>query len=95
MEKLSLKVVVAGRTYPLTLNEGEQEKVLKAADDINKAIKVLQDSYAVKDMQDLLAMTALQLATKPKAQVASEPVEPDYSAIEKELEGLSDDLDSL
>jgi cell division protein ZapA len=95
MGKLSLKVVVAGRTYPLTLNEGEQDKVLKAAEDINKAIKLLQDSYAVKDMQDLLAMTALQLATKPKAQVASEPVEPDYSAIEKELEGLSDDLDGL
>ena len=95
MGKLSLKVVVAGRTYPLTLNEGEQDKVLKAAEDINKAIKLLQDSYAVKDMQDLLAMTALQLATKPKTQVASEPVEPDYSAIEKELEGLSDDLDSL
>ena len=95
MGKLSLKVVVAGRTYPLTLNEGEQDKVLKAAEDINKAIKLLQDSYAVKDMQDLLAMTALQLATKPKAQVTSEPVEPDYSAIEKELEGLSDDLDGL
>ena len=95
MGKLSLKVVVAGRTYPLTLNEGEQDKVLKAAEDINKAIKLLQDSYAVKDMQDLLAMTALQLATKPKTQVVSEPVEPDYSAIEKELEGLSDDLDSL
>jgi len=63
MGKVSLKVVVAGRTYPLTLNEEEKDKVLKAADDINKAIKTLQDSYAVKDMQDLLAMTALQLAT--------------------------------
>ena len=96
MEKLSLKVVVAGRTYPLTLNEGEQEKVLKAADDINKAIKVLQDSYAVKDMQDLLAMTALQLATKPKTQVEkTPPQELDYSAIEIELEGLSKELEGL
>lgn len=95
MGKLSLKVVVAGRTYPLTLNEGEQEKVLKAADDINKAIKLLQDSYAVKDMQDLLAMTALQLATKPKTQGKTVPQEPDYSAIEKELEGLSDELEGL
>ena len=58
MAKVSLKVVVAGRTYPLTLNEEEKEKVLNAADEINKAIKLLQDSYAVKDMQDLLAMTA-------------------------------------
>jgi cell division protein ZapA (FtsZ GTPase activity inhibitor) len=95
MGKLSLKVVVAGRTYPLTLNEGEQEKVLKAADDINKAIKLLQDSYAVKDMQDLLAMTALQLATKPKAQAKVVPIEPDYTGIESELQRLSDDLEGL
>lgn len=96
MGKLSLKVVVAGRTYPLTLNEGEEDKVLKAAADINKAIKLLQDSYAVKDMQDLLAMTALQLATKPKAQqVVTKPVEPDYSSIENELEGLSKELEGL
>jgi cell division protein ZapA (FtsZ GTPase activity inhibitor) len=96
MGKLSLKVVVAGRTYPLTLNEGEQDKVLKAAEDINNAIKMLQDSYAVKDMQDLLAMTALQLATKPKAtQVVSTPQEPDYSGIEGLLEGLSNELEGL
>ena len=63
-EKIALKIIVAGRTYPLTVNQSEQQKVLKAADDINRAIKLLQESYAVKDMQDLLAMTALQLATK-------------------------------
>jgi len=97
MGKLSLKVVVAGRTYPLTLNEEEKDKVLKAADDINKAIKVLQDSYAVKDMQDLLAMTALQLASKPKGndQQQVTVIEADYSGIENELDGLSQELDSF
>ncbi len=99
MAKVSLKVVVAGRTYPLTLNEEEKEKVLNAADEINKAIKLLQDSYAVKDMQDLLAMTALQLATKSKNQSTVETKviekEPDYSTIEESLEGLVADLNSL
>ena len=99
MAKVSLKVVVAGRTYPLTLNEEEREKVLNAADEINKAIKLLQDSYAVKDMQDLLAMTALQLATKSKNQSTVETKviekEPDYSTIEESLEGLVADLNSL
>lgn len=64
MSKLSIKVIVAGRNYPLTVNEGEEEKIREAADTINNSIKKLQDNYAVKDMQDLLAMTALQLATK-------------------------------
>ena len=66
MAKTSLKVVVAGRTYPLSVNESEQESILAAAKEINDNIKVLKDNYAVKDIQDLLAMSALQIATKSK-----------------------------
>ena len=95
MGKLSLKVVVAGRTYPLTVNSGEEAKVTKAAEDINKAIKMLQDNYAVKDMQDLLAMTALQLATKTTSNSVSAAVEPDYSEIESKLNELSTEIDLL
>jgi len=95
MSKLSLKVVVAGRTYPLTVNPGEEAKVTKAAEDINRAIKSLQDNYAVKDMQDLLAMTALQLATRSTQVVGATPAKADYSDIEKELEKLSNELDAL
>jgi len=46
-------------------------------------------------MQDLLAMTALQLATKPKVSSVSVPTEPDFSLIEKELEVLSSELKGL
>jgi cell division protein ZapA (FtsZ GTPase activity inhibitor) len=95
MGKLSIKVVVAGRTYPLTINEGEETKVVKAAEDINKAIKTLQDNYAVKDMQDLLAMTALQLASKSSKTTNSSDATPDFSEIEDELEKLSKEFDSL
>lgn len=66
MSKLSIKIVIAGRNYPLTINEGEEDVVRKAVDSINSSVKRLQESYAVKDMQDLLAMTALQLATRPQ-----------------------------
>ena len=94
MGKLSLKVMVAGRSYPLTVNEGEEARVMKAAEDINKSIKMLQDSYAVKDMQDLLAMTALQLSTRSAASSQTK-AEPDFSAIEQQLGDLSKELDSL
>lgn len=93
MSKMSIKVVVAGRSYPLSVNESEQAKVLQAAEDINRSIKMLQDNYAVKDMQDLLAMTALQLAIKPVAQQA--PVPQDFKAIEEKLKALSDELNQL
>lgn len=99
MEKKSLSLVVAGRTYPLTVSANEQEKVLSAAEDINKAIKILKDNYAVKDMQDLLAMAALQLATKAKSGSSSTEPTPaapaDYSEIEASLSKLSAELDEL
>lgn len=95
MSKLSLKVTIAGRTYPLTIAESEKDKVERAANDINKAIQVLQENYAVKDMQDLLAMTALQLATKSSNNTHVEKVvEPaDYSEVEKLLQALSDEFE--
>ncbi len=92
MAKRSLKVVAGGRTYPLSVEENEEQRVLKAAEDINKAIKLLQNNYAVRDMQDLLAMTALQLASKAD-KGSKNTVEPDYSEIEQKLAGLSGELD--
>ncbi|MFK7786182.1 MAG: cell division protein ZapA [Crocinitomicaceae bacterium] len=94
MSKLSLKVVVAGRTYPLSVEEDEVQKVEAAAKDINKAVKMLQDNYAVKDMQDLLAMTALQLAVKEGKRSTPEEIEPDYSDIEDRLSALIQELEA-
>jgi cell division protein ZapA len=81
MEKVSLKVIIAGRTYPLNIKKEEEEAILKAAEKINENIKKLQNSYAVKDMQDLLAMTALQLAIQNdrKTPVNSHSIETDVS----------------
>jgi cell division protein ZapA (FtsZ GTPase activity inhibitor) len=92
MAKQSLKVVVAGRTYPLSVSEDEAKKVEKAAKDINQAIKLLQDNYAVKDMQDLLAMTALQLAVKDSKTGSITP-DNDLSKIEDELKALVKELE--
>ena len=61
MGKVSLDVKIGGRSYPLKINKGEELGIQKAADDINRAIEILQDNYAVKDMQDLMAMASLQL----------------------------------
>ena len=95
MAKQSLKVVVAGRTYPLSVEENEGEKVEKAASDINKAVKLLQDNYAVKDMQDLLAMTALQLAVKESKKAPEVDNTKEIKLIEDELKSLSNELDEL
>mgnify|MGYP000913063653 CR=1 FL=1 len=64
MSKVSLKITIAGRTYPLNVPESDEEKVTKAAADINKAVEMLRKNYAVNDHQDLIAMSALQLLAK-------------------------------
>ncbi len=64
MSTLSIKVSIAGRTYPLTIQREEEEVIRRAAKNINDSLKTLEDSYAVKDKQDLLAMTAIQMAVQ-------------------------------
>jgi hypothetical protein len=93
MAKVSLKVVVAGRAYPLTVEETEKDKVEAAVNEINRRVKHLQDNYAVKDMQDLLAMTALQLSTAPKGQAEVKPVASDLSVPVGMLRDLLGELD--
>jgi cell division protein ZapA len=64
----------------LTIKKEEESAILAAAEKINSNIKKLQGSYAVKDMQDLLAMTALQLALQKASKNApvaeSKPIDP-------------------
>ncbi|MBK6527885.1 MAG: cell division protein ZapA [Crocinitomicaceae bacterium] len=79
MEKVSLKIVIAGRTYPLTIKAEEENAIREAAERINTNIQKLQGTYAVKDMQDLLAMTALQMAVQLKNTAESAPaIQPQF-----------------
>lgn len=95
-QKISIKVVVAGRTYPLTVNAGEEGKIQKAAEDINRSIKLLQENYAVKDMQDLLAMTTLQLATKSASNSsATTVVSSNNNEVEEKLNKVGEQLEDL
>jgi len=64
MSELSIKVTIAGRIYPIMAKAEEEAKVRAAAKRVDDNIKLLQEKYAVKDKQDLIAMTALQLATR-------------------------------
>lgn len=64
MKDLSIKVNIAGRMYPLTVQQQEEENIRKAVKTIEEMVKHYEQNYAVKDKQDLLAMVALQHATQ-------------------------------
>ena len=64
MSKLSIKVNIANRVYPLTIERDEEELIRMAAKRVNDNMKQLESTYEVSDKQDLLAMTALYFSNK-------------------------------
>ncbi|MFD2824746.1 cell division protein ZapA [Lacinutrix iliipiscaria] len=63
-EQLKIKLSIANRVYPLTINPSQEEGLRKAAKKIEAMIKQFEQSYSVRDKQDVLAMCALQFASQ-------------------------------
>lgn len=63
-ETLKIKISIADRIYPLTVDASQEEGLRSASKKIDKMIKQFEESYAVRDKQDVLAMCALQFASQ-------------------------------
>ncbi len=63
-EQLKIKLSIANRVYPLTIDPSQEEGLRKAAKNIEAMIKQFEQSYSVRDKQDVLAMCALQFASQ-------------------------------
>jgi cell division protein ZapA len=63
-DKQRIKITVADRVYPLTVLPNQEEGLRKASKSIEEMIKQFEENYAVQDKQDVLAMCALQFASK-------------------------------
>ncbi|MEK9755761.1 MAG: cell division protein ZapA [Bacteroidota bacterium] len=63
-ENIKIKLNIADRLYPLTIQRSQEFYFREAAKIIDKNIKNLEDNYSVRDKQDLLAMSCIQFAAK-------------------------------
>ena len=63
-DKLKIKISIADRVYPLTVNMSQEEGMRSASKKIDIMIKQFEENYAVRDKQDVLAMCALQFASQ-------------------------------
>jgi cell division protein ZapA len=63
-EKLKIKLSIADRVYPLTVDMSQEEGLRSASKKIDMMIKQYEENYAVRDKQDVLAMCALQFAAQ-------------------------------
>jgi len=85
--QLKIKLSIADRVYPLTINPAQEEGLRLATKKIEQMIKRFEKSYAVRDKQDVLAMCALQFA----AQVEQKQIDKisDTAQVEEKLEALN------
>jgi cell division protein ZapA (FtsZ GTPase activity inhibitor) len=63
-EKLSIRVNIIDRFYPLKIDSKDEEKIRKAGKIINEKVLQYKQKYSDKDIQDFLAMAALQYVTR-------------------------------
>ncbi len=62
--KLKIKISIADRVYPLTVEMSQEEGLRSASKKIDTMMKQFEENYAVRDKQDVLAMCALQFASQ-------------------------------
>ncbi len=63
-KKIKVKINIAGRLYPLTIDPIEEEAVRRAGKNLNDMIKQFEKNYEIRDKQDVLSMCALMLSSK-------------------------------
>jgi len=63
-EKLSIKINVADRYYPLKIAASDEEKIRAAARRINDKVTQYRQRYADRDMHDALSMATMQFVIK-------------------------------
>jgi cell division protein ZapA (FtsZ GTPase activity inhibitor) len=89
-DKLSIKVNLVDRYYPLKIDRKDEERIRKASRLINERVTQYKQRYADKDTQDFLAMAALQFVIKNlefEDQVNEQP-------FIDQLEQINNDLDN-
>lgn len=86
----TLKVIIAGKEFPLTVDDSAHTEVLQAAESINQKIQQHQDQFKV-DVKDALAMCALEYATlNSQLQKASQ----EWQKVQTEIDALHFTLQS-
>jgi len=58
MDKLSIKIKIYDREYPMKVDPVDEENIRRAGKIINDRLKSYREKFGIDDKQDLLAMVA-------------------------------------
>lgn len=92
-EKLKIKISIADRVYPLTVDYAQEEGLRSASKKIDAMIKQFEENYAVRDKQDVLAMSALQFASQLEQKQLDKSA--DYQDALDRLKKMDDKLSAI
>ena len=82
MQETVINVKIANRSYPITaVNEGDDANLRTASQMVNQMLDQLKNNYAVRDLQDLLAMCCLELAVYKTKTANAAPTIPGTEAV--------------
>ena len=90
MDKLSIKIHVANRIYPMKIERDSEEYVRNAVKKIEARLKFYEDNYAIKDKQDLLAMCLIEYGSKLENVSTKEVIQ--NNGINERLVALDEEL---
>ncbi|MDC0029295.1 cell division protein ZapA [bacterium] len=63
MDKLSIKLNIANRFYPMKIERSSEESIRNAVKKIDDRLKFYEDNYEIRDKQDLLAMCLIEYSS--------------------------------
>ena len=89
-EKIKIKLTVADRVYPLTISPDQEASLRISAKKIEDMTKQLEQNYAVRDKQDVLAMCSLQYAAQLENRLENNSTKDEPSVKTHELIELID-----
>ena len=92
-DKLKIKISIADRVYPLNVDPAQEEGLRSASKKIDAMIRQFEESYAVRDKQDVLAMCALQFAAQSEQKQIDKSADLD-DALER-LQKMNEKLNGL
>ncbi|MFW6257417.1 MAG: cell division protein ZapA [Prolixibacteraceae bacterium] len=86
--QLRINIKIEGRVYPLKIDRQDEEKHRLAAKMVNETLTEYKKLFRDKDAQDVLAMTAFQLALSKTELLEQE----NKSLFIDEIKNLNDDI---
>ncbi|MCP1995622.1 cell division protein ZapA [Flavobacterium sp. HSC-61S13] len=92
-QKLKIKVSIADRIYPLTVDYSQEEGLRTASKKIETMIHQFEENYAVRDKQDVLAMCALQFAAQTEQKKID--ISDNYTQAIDRLQEMNSKLDKI